>query len=417
MPIFLGKLVIPLGLSPLPVYDELFIAIGLILIISSGFYILKMKTGNKPLILLGASWFIGFIIPAMFIKLPISKVYFDYLEHRAYLPAIGFFITLGVLLNEKIKGKRINILQKTIIPVILIFAALSYNYSGDFTDGVAFFSTLIKSSPGNAFAFSRRGCVYLSRKNYVLALDNFDHSIKVNPIYSDPYYNKGVLYNSLNDPIQAEHFYSIALYYDTLYPEVNNLKELVYTNLSSEKWNLKKYDESKTILKIAISKYPDNSELHYNLGLAYYYSEKFDSAFIEYTKAIEMEKNMFSYYNYKGITEYHLKDFAGALNDFNRALDLNPDFHDSWGSRGMTKIELNDNEGAIIDLTKAINFDPGIGAAYYFRGVAFSKLNRINEARGDRKKATELGYKCARELLIKDQINNFNVLNFYKTAP
>ena len=399
IPIFLGKLVIPVGLSSMPVFDILFTTLGLILFISSGIYILKLKIENKSLIILGIFWFLGFIIPAMFVGLPFVKVHFDYLECRAYLPSIGIFIALGVVLNEKIKERGINILLKTFIPVILTFSLISYNYSGDFADAVSFFSSLIKSNPGNAYAYSERGSIYITRNNFDLALADLDNSIKISPTYSDPYFGKGVLYNSMNNHIRAEYFYSIALNFDTLYPESNSVYENVFINLSSEKLNLKKYDETITLLKKGIRKYSDNCSLHNNLGLAYYYSTKFDSALYEYNRAIKLEQNVSSYYNNRGMVEYHLKDFTGALNDFNWALELKPDLRDTWGSRGMTKIELNDNEGAVSDLTKAISFDPGIGSAYYFRGIAFSKLNRITEAVRDWKKAVELGYQKATELL------------------
>jgi Tfp pilus assembly protein PilF len=328
IPIFLGKLVIPLGLSPMPLYDILFTVVGLILFLSSGIYIWKLKAGNKSLIILGIVWFLGFIIPAMFAGLIFAKVHSDYLECRAYLPSIGIFIALSVLLNEIIKGKGINILLKSFIPVIVIFSFISYNYSGDFTDTIAFYTSLIKSNPGNAYALSQRGSEYLNTKNFDLALADFDNSIKASPTFSDPYFNKGAIYHFMNDHLKAEHFLSLALNYDTLYPETASLNENVYINLSSEKLNLGKYDEMKALLKAGLRKYPDNCSMHNNLGLAYYSTGKFDSAIYEYNKAIKTEQNEFSYYNNRGMAEYNIKDFASALNDFNKTLELKPDFLD-----------------------------------------------------------------------------------------
>ena len=393
IPIFLSKLVIPLRLSPLPLYDILFSVIGLVLFTLSGIYIWKLKTRNKSLIILGIVWFLGFIIPTMFAELIFTKVHSEYLECRAYLPSIGIFIALGVLLNEIIKGEGINILLKSFIPVIVIFSFISYNYSGDFTDTIALYTSLIKSNPGNAYALSQRGCEYLKTKNFDLALADFDNSIKASPTFSDPYFNKGVIYHFMNDPVNAEHFLSIALNYDTLYPETGSLHEEAYINLSSEKFSLKKYDEMITLLKAGIRKYPDNCSMHNNLGLAYYSTAKFDSAIYEYNKAIKEEHNVFSYYNNRGMAEYNIKDFTGALNDFNRVLELKPDFLDALGNRGMTKVKLNDNDGAIYDLTKAISIKQGIGILWYYRGVAFSKLNKQVEAAEDWAKARELGFK------------------------
>jgi tetratricopeptide (TPR) repeat protein len=395
IPIFLSKLVIPIELSSMPLYDVLFTVVGLILFTASGIYIWKLKAGNKSLIILGILWFLGFIIPAMFAGLIFAKVHFDYLECRAYVPAIGISIAFGVLLNEIIKGKGINILLKSFIPVIAIFSFISYNYSLEFKDTIALYSSLIKSNPGNAYALSQRGSEYLKQKNFDLALIDFDNSIKASPTFSDPYFNKGVIYHFMNDHAQAEHFLSLALKYDTLYPETASLNEEVYINLSSEKLNLGKYDEMKALLKAGLRKYPDNCSMHNNLGLAYYSTAKFDSAIYEYSKAIKAEQNEFSYYNNRGMAEYNIKDYSYALNDFNRTLELKPDFLDAWGNRGMTKVKLNDYEGAISDLTRAISIKEDIGAVWYYRGVAYSGMNMMKEARANFEKASSLGYKEA----------------------
>jgi protein O-mannosyl-transferase len=399
IPIFLGKILVPINLSPLPTYNILFTLIGLILIITSCIYLQKSRIRNKSLIVLGGAWFLGFIIPAMIVTLPFVKVHFDYLECRSYLPSIGIFLALGVFLNEIITMEKINISYKIFIPLIMIFSLLSYNYSRDYVDGVSFFSSLLKSNPGDAYAYRERGSNYLAENKIDLALKDFDNSIRISPTYSRSYYYMGAAYALLKDHIQAEHFFSVALNYDTLYPGDKNLDENVYINLSLEKLSLRKYDDNKVLLNKAIRQYPDNSKLHYNLGLTYYFSEVFDSAISEYSGAINLDKNISSYYNDRGLAEYHLNDFTNALKDFNKTLELNPDFHDAWGSRGMVKIRLDDNVGAISDLTAAISLNPGIGSAYYFRGIAYSKLNRINEARRDLEKANELGFKGIAQIL------------------
>jgi protein O-mannosyl-transferase len=393
IPIFLSKLFLPFELSSMPVYNVLFTVIGVILIILSAIYLWKLKTGNKPLIILGILWFLGFIIPTLFVQYIFAKVHFDYLECRAYLPSIGIFIVLSVLLNEIIRGKGINLLIKSFIPVILIFSFISYNYSLEFRDTIAFYSSLIKSNPGNAYALSQRGCQYLYTKNFDLAFADFDNSIKASPTFSDPYFNKGVIYHFMNDPVNAEHFLSIALNYDTLYPETASLSESVYINLSSEKLALKKYDDMIAVLKAGLRKYPDNCSMHNNLGLAYLSMAKYDSAIYEFTKAIKSEQKEFSYYNNRGRAEYNIKNYTGALNDFNRVLELKPDYIDGWGNRGMTKVKLNDFEGAINDLTKAVSIKPDLGVVWYYRGVAYSKLNKQADAERDWAEAKKLGYK------------------------
>jgi protein O-mannosyl-transferase len=392
IPIIFGKLIIPMDLSAMPVYDNLYTVIGSVLFALSGFIIWKYSNGNKPLIIIGTIWFVGFIMPPMFAALNFTKVHSHYLECRAYLPAIGIFIILGVILNENIKSKGNNILLKSFIPVIIIFSIITYNYSGNFSDTITFYSSLIKSNPGNAYALSQRGCEYLKTKNFELALVDFDNSIKAKPTFSDPYFNKGIVYHFMNDPVSAEHFLSIALNYDTLYTESASLNEDAFINLSSEKLTLKKYGEMKILLKAGLRKYPDNCSMHNNLGLAYYSTAEFDSAIYEYNKAINAEKNQFPYYNNRGMAEYKNNDFIKALSDFKKTLELKPEFLDALGNMGMTKVKLDDYEGAVNDLTRVINIRKNVGALWYFRGIAFSKINKLADAETDWEKARKLGF-------------------------
>jgi protein O-mannosyl-transferase len=358
IPIFWGKLFLPFSLSPLPVYSLLFIIIGFIIIILSFVYIKYSKQVNNSLIFLGIIWFIGFIIPAMFVKVQIEKIYFEYLECRAYLPSIGIFIVLGVLINEVIKLRGTKIIIRPFVVATLVFAVISYNYSEDFSDPTAYFSSLIKSNPDNSYAFNQRGCIHYSQNEIDLALKDFDNAIKVNPANSDPYYNKGIIYDNLKDYNQAEQSYSAALHFDTLSPKSNRLYENVYVSLSLVELSLKKYDEAAKISKIGIVKYPAAFYLYKNLGQAYYNNAKYDS----------------------------------ALQQIDRAIALKPDYKEAYLLRGMTKMNLTNYEASIPDFNYAINLDPQYGEAYYFRGLIYSKLNKQSEAGADLKKSLELGY-------------------------
>jgi tetratricopeptide (TPR) repeat protein len=393
IPVLLGKLFVPLGLSAMPVYDLTFTILGTIILITSLIYIRKLKILDKSIIIFGLVWFIGFIVPAMFVVLPLTNVHYEYLEHRAYLPSIGIFIALGILLNEILKEDKKNILIIIILPLIVIFSFISYNYSEDFADGITFFSSLIKTNPENSFAYGERGRIYLSKNNPDLALSDFDNSIRISPTNSLAYFHKGVLYNSLNNPAYAEQLFSTALNYDTLYPLNNSLHANIYFNLSSVKLNLKKYEDVIILLNKGIFKYPDNAGLHNNLGLAYYNISKFDAALFEYNKAINAEQNIPSYYNSRGLVELHLNDYKNAIIDFNSALNLKPDYLQAWGNMGRAKINVNDYEGAINDLTKAISIKKDLATLWYFRGLAYSKLNKQVEAEKDWIEARKLGFK------------------------
>ena len=393
IPIFIVKLFFPFNLSPMPVYDIIYTIAGIIFVILGFYYVLKFKPLNINLIMLGILWFLVFVAPAMFLRIRQADFSFEYLECRAYLPSIGIFLAVGIFLNEMIKKN--GILIKMFIPVIIVFSVLTFMYSDIFTHPMLFYSSVIDSNPKNAYALCSRGNLYTAAGDLNQALTDYDSAIAVVPYFSEPYFDKGAIYNSSGNYLLAEKFLGEALKYDTLYPSINKLHDYAYVNLSSEKLSLKKYDEAIELLNKAKIKYPDNFSVHNNLGLAYYSKAEFQSALIEYDKAITLIQTKYLYYNNRGLAKYRLKEFANALEDFNSALILNPEFLDARVNRGITKIEVNDFEGAISDLTASILSNPQDGIAWYFRGVAYSKLNNNSEAEADWAKAYSLGFQMS----------------------
>ena len=108
-------------------------------------------------------------------------------------------------------------------------------------------------------------------------------------------------------------------------------------------------------------------------------------------------------------TKVNLEDYQGAVADFTKAIELEADFGHAFVGRGHAKILLEDYHGAIVDLTKALEIpvaDPDDAImthsdAYYNRGIAREKLNDLDGACSDWRKATEADpeYKDPAELL------------------
>jgi tetratricopeptide (TPR) repeat protein len=400
IPISFFKFFIPYHLCTMPLFQNIELIGGVILLVLFFGFTLKFIHKDWRIIVWSLIWFLAFTIPPMFFRAYFASIGYDYFEYRAYLPIIGILLIIGIFTNDltaSIEFKKILIIAA---PILLIYSTFAFYHTSDFANPFSFFNNAIKTNYGNAMAFGERGSDYFYKNNMVKAMEDFDESIKICQTYPVTYFNKGLIYSSANDHYKAEYFFSLAMKYDTLSEDVKLLKGDTYDKLSIEKIKLRKFNEAMVVLKKGTDSYPDDSRLHNNIGLVYYNTEKFDSALIEYGRAIEAGENNYAYYDNRGMTEYHLGDLKSALNDFNAALELKPDYLDSWGNKGITKVKLNDFEGAVSDLTKVlINSKGNTGAAYYYRGIAYLKLNRIKEAKMDWKKAAESGYLKAVEML------------------
>jgi protein O-mannosyl-transferase len=393
IPITFGKIFFPFGLTTMPLFNSSSILFGILLLIFIFYVLIKNKIYKNPYIIFGALWFLGFTLPPLYFRLRNAEFSTEYFEHRTMLPLTGIIMMLGIFCSTLLNHWSSMKIAKIFIPLIIFYAILSYVYCNDYSGPITFFSSAIASNSNNAVAFNSRGTEYIYQGEIQKAQADFNKAIEIDPFYSSPYYNKGLISHSTGDYNKAEYLFSEALRYDTLIKGITFLRGTIIFNLSGEKLILKKYDEALSLLRKGVNQFPENGNMHYNLGLAYYYSGKYDSAKFEYDKAIRLEANSFIYYINRGKTEIQLARFVEALIDFNKALELKPDFGDAYFYRGTVFMNLSKFNEAISDFNMTIGYNPLAGEAYYLIGVAYAKNNMMKEARENFKKATSIGYK------------------------
>src|ERR1035437_191226 len=392
IPITFGKFFIPYNLNTLPLFDTPSLVLGIILIIAFAAIIIKFNKSEWGTVIFGVIWFMAFTIPPMLARVYLAEFNFEYSEFRAYLPAIGILIILGILANELPKRFSFNKILKMTLPVFLIYGVITYTHSAVYSDPVSFTNSAINASPNNAFAFNLRGYNYLFSDNGEQALSDFENAIKICPLYSTPYNNIGILYRSAGDDYKAEYYFSQAIKYDTLYPKRSFLMNNAFISLSAEKISLKKYDEALIVLKKAENIYPNDSKIYNNMAYIYISRGKNDSAIVCLNKAISIEPNSASYYNNRAKAKYKIKHFDGSLLDFNKALNLDSNLQDGYLNRGKLKIDMADYMGAISDFNITLNLDSQSAEAYYYRGNAYSKINKPEEAEKEWAEAHKHGY-------------------------
>ena len=162
------------------------------------------------------------------------------------------------------------------------------------------------------------------------------------------------------------------------------------------KYNQGNYQEAIVDFNRAVELNPLDAQIFYNRGLAKYFLEDNLGAADDFTKAIELDPLDADSYDMRGNAKSLAGDEKGALSDYNKAVELNPQQIDFYVNRALTKINLEDYQGAITDLTKALEIlsaEPSDftvhSDAYYIRGNAREKLNNLDGACSDWRKAAE----------------------------
>ena len=390
LPVAISKFFFPYNLCTMPAFDLSATITGILLLASISIMAFRFLREEKRIIIWGFVWFFVFSIPPMFFRNNNADIGYEYFEHRTYFPLIGILVVIGILLKQYSQRFSYIKLAGITIPVYLIFGAIAFSHTEAFANPVSFFSSGINNNPGNAVAYNARGILYRDDGNFDKALYDFDNSVRICSTYSAPYFSKGDLYKNTGNYAMAEHYYSLALKYDTLYNN-NSLHENSYLSLSAIMISMKRYDEAKVVLINAERLYTGSYKVANNRGIIYLSESKYDSAMISFNKALNLEPDPVSY-NYRAIIKYHAGNYGDAITDLDMALKLNPEYRDAWTNRGITNIAMKDYGGAISDFNISLSLDPQSGEVYQYRGTAFFKMNKQIEAEKDFAEARKHGY-------------------------
>lgn len=148
------------------------------------------------------------------------------------------------------------------------------------------------------------------------------------------------------------------------------------------------------------------AEDYYKKGNIKKQKSDYKGAIENYSKAIELKPKYYEAYFGRADSKRILKDYKGAIEDFTKEMELNPSFKEdvmAFFYRGFCKDQLKDYNGAIQDYNSAIEIKIVVKKdAYYERGRSKFSSGDKDGACIDWKKALELGFKVAKELIDKN---------------
>jgi len=259
---YLGKSVIPIGLSVMSTVSDTNYIIGIVAITLIVVGIVLSKQKNWTIIIFGLIWFFLFLTPS-FLTL------FSGLEHRDYLPIIGLLIVVSqfdIIKNLQFKLAPIlnGITLIITLGVILLLASITYSREHIFKNPVTFNESAISTSPNAVLP-----CLYLARyyeetKDYDKAIDAYREALKRAP-------NSYMIHNDISGDYIAMNKYSQA--------------------------------EAEVVKELAL--YPNNKLAVFNLGLINYTYGKDSVALVLWKQSIHIDPNFMDAYNL--VASYYLQ--------------------------------------------------------------------------------------------------------------
>ncbi len=297
---YLVKLIVPFGLSPLypypvqnaseslPGFYYLMPVIAISILI--GFLILGRK---HRYFIFGILFFLINIVLVLQIVAVGNAVMAD---RYAYLSSVGIFFIIGMLIDQfiqKEKLKTIAIGGFALYAAILFF--LCFQQTSIWKDGISLWSKAIAVDKNNMLAYNKRGLAYMNDpKKAQKALGDFNKCIELEPNYDQGWGNRGYLYFKANQFDKAESDFGKAI-------ELN----------------------------------PGYFKHYNNRGHLYYKMQNFEAALKDYNKCIELNDGYALAFNNRAIIYHQQGEKEKALADYNRALEINPNYGSAQKNRAL----------------------------------------------------------------------------------
>ena len=216
----------------------------------------------------------------------------------------------------------------------LVFNELK-NYEASISD----YDKAIELDGKCALAYNNRGYSKFLKGDFDGALQDYNKAILLNPKFKMALDNKAMLFSKacMEDDKDFSEKYYLSL----------GIAELREGNIADA---IKSFDES-----IALNK--KNELPYFYKGIAFQSLGKNDEAYENYSKAIEINKNMIDAYYNRGQLIYKTNP-KQAIDDFVAAIALDSKFIEAYYSLAAVQKNLGQYEDAIKNLDKIIELEP-----------------------------------------------------------
>jgi tetratricopeptide (TPR) repeat protein len=318
----------------------------MLFILSIAFKLLK----NYRLISFSIFWFFITLLPESSV-IPIRDVM---VEHRLYLPMLGFSFFLVSGLYYLFKQKSVKLKVTILLLLVICYSVMTYQRNRVWKDEFSLWTDTVRKSPLKARPYLSRGLAYQMKGDFDQALSDFGKVIEINP----------------NNAEAAEAYYD---------------RGLLYENKGELEQSILEYNK-------AIKLRPNLAKAYNNRAIVYQKKGDLNQALLDYNKAIEIDPGYVEAYYNRGII-YQIKgDLTRAISDYNKAIEIYPNLAAAYTNRAIAYQMKGDFSQALFDYNKAIEIDPNNTQAYYNRAVMYFEKQQYAKSWEDVHKAQVLGY-------------------------
>lgn len=275
-----------------------------------------------------------------------------YVNPKFILPAQKL-ASLYIKTNQLVKAKEIydNILLKNKVTAETMhqYAILSSSLC-DSDTAERMLKKVIRMNPEMAKAHKDLGIIYLNKRLFDYAEDEFQTALKLAPNDFEILFEYGNFLYSISKNLEADRFYG-----EALEVEPNNVLALTFMGLN--KLILNKLDEAYDYIMKAVKLEPHHEYVQFCVGRILYARKEYDEAKRYLIRAVEQNPDIETQ-NTLALTYFQLGEFEQALNIFKNIDTKRPQNISVMMEIAKCYEALNDNDSALQYLDKVVAIFP-----------------------------------------------------------
>lgn len=324
----IGKIFLPIKMIALSNFEMFSILSGVaVILIITGIFVFN-KDLQKSKALFGVLWFAIFLVPTLMVRIIYVDDFFDYAEHRAYLPLFGVFIMLLEMLRSwKIDYKK-PIFISAISVIFIAFLAKSFTYQNVFYDRVTFWTHMTEMYPWKSRGYLDLGKAYFTQNKLQKAEELYLKGIDRNPNNFNLFIDVSAVYMKQGKIQKAIDFARHAV-------RIDPKNQLANYNLGKSLMSVGKFEEAANHLNIAVTIQNPKIPLwqwYYDLGVCYYKTKQFQKALDAYRQSVGRNQKFALGYSNMAACFAALNKREQAEQNWLRAIQLNPKISDPYNN-------------------------------------------------------------------------------------
>jgi tetratricopeptide (TPR) repeat protein len=188
---------------------------------------------------------------------------------------------------------------------------------------------------------------------------------------SAAFYYHAVLFDSLQNYVEAEKEYKNSKYYDSKFMPA-------YVGLIFVQNKLKKYDEAMTIADAAIAKDPSYKDIYYARSFIFASKNDYGSAVNDISKVIGTDQNNEALFIKRAEYYEKLAQYQNAIYDYSKVIGMNSKNLDAYYKRAWNYEQLTNYKLASADYEKIMAMAPNNDKAKEMMKNVMAKLFELN---------------------------------------